>query len=235
VYAYDLLSTIDFLKPSLDIPYCHHERWDGSGYPRGLKGEEIPLSARIFAIVDVWDALRSDRPYRPGWAENDVIDYIREQAGTHFDPKIVELFFKNYHVSGSEQSKATILIVDDEENVTRTLARSLKGEFSVLTANSGSDALDIIRRLKPAVVLTDVRMPDLNGVVLLKRTRSINPETIGILISAYSDVDALTAAINLTNVRGFIAKPWDHEELSQKIQEAVIQYNETLKRNNGNE
>src|SRR4030095_309227 len=64
VYAYELLLPIEYLQPSLDIPYCHHEKWDGSGYPRGLKGEQIPLAARLFAVIDVWDALRSDRPYR---------------------------------------------------------------------------------------------------------------------------------------------------------------------------
>jgi response regulator RpfG family c-di-GMP phosphodiesterase len=92
VYAYDLLSPIAYLKPALDIPYCHHEKWDGSGYPRGLKEEQIPLAARIFAVVDVYDALRSDRPYRGAWPEDKVRQYIREQSGKHFDPQIVELF-----------------------------------------------------------------------------------------------------------------------------------------------
>ncbi|HRQ22673.1 MAG TPA: HD domain-containing phosphohydrolase, partial [Anaerolineales bacterium] len=81
------------LRPALDIPYCHHEKWDGSGYPRGLKGEEIPLSARIFAVADVWDALTSHRPYRPAWNKDEALDYIRNQAGKHFDPKVVEAFF----------------------------------------------------------------------------------------------------------------------------------------------
>ena len=92
ILAYEMLQPIDYLKPSLHIPYCHHEKWDGTGYPRGLKGEEIPLEARIFAIVDVWDALRSDRPYRVAWPDEQVINYIREQSGRHFDPKIVEIF-----------------------------------------------------------------------------------------------------------------------------------------------
>jgi response regulator RpfG family c-di-GMP phosphodiesterase/PAS domain-containing protein len=92
VYAYDLLSPIAYLKPALDIPYCHHEKWDGSGYPRGLKEEQIPLAARIFAVVDVYDALRSDRPYRRAWPEDKVRQYICEQSGKHFDPQIVELF-----------------------------------------------------------------------------------------------------------------------------------------------
>jgi PAS domain S-box-containing protein len=93
-YAYDLLKPISFLTPALDIPYCHHEKWDGTGYPRGLKGKEIPLVARLFAIVDVWDALTSDRPYRPAWSEQEALIYIREQSGKYFDPQVVEAFLK---------------------------------------------------------------------------------------------------------------------------------------------
>jgi putative two-component system response regulator len=94
VYAYEWLSGIDFLEKALDIPYCHHEKWDGSGYPRKLKGEEIPLAARLFAIIDVWDALTSDRPYRAAMPEDEVREYVRAQSGSHFDPQIVEVFIK---------------------------------------------------------------------------------------------------------------------------------------------
>jgi putative two-component system response regulator len=93
-FAYDMLASIEYLRPALVIPYNHHEKWDGAGYPRGLKGEEIPLSARLFAIADVWDALTSDRPYRPAWSQEQALAYIREQSGKHFDPRVVELFFK---------------------------------------------------------------------------------------------------------------------------------------------
>ncbi len=93
-YAHRMLSPIVYLRPALDIPYCHHERWDGTGYPRGLKGEEIPLSARIFSIVDVWDALLSNRPYRRGCTEESVLEYIRKHAGTSFDPRLVEAFLE---------------------------------------------------------------------------------------------------------------------------------------------
>ncbi|MBN8580575.1 MAG: tetratricopeptide repeat protein [Anaerolineae bacterium] len=92
-FACEMLADIEYLKPALDIPYCHHEKWDGSGYPQGLRGEQIPLVARLFAVVDVWDALRSDRPYRKGWSDEKVYDYIRSLSGTHFDPKAVEAFF----------------------------------------------------------------------------------------------------------------------------------------------
>ncbi len=94
VLAFDMLSQIDFLKPALDIPYCHHEKWNGTGYPRALKGEEIPLQARIFAVVDVWDALRSDRIYRKGWSIQQAMEYIRAQAGKHFDPRVAQMFLK---------------------------------------------------------------------------------------------------------------------------------------------
>ncbi|MDP1713827.1 MAG: PAS domain S-box protein [Anaerolineales bacterium] len=91
-FAHELLLPIAYLRPALDIPYCHHEKWDGTGYPRGLKGEQIPLAARLFAIVDVWDALRSDRPYRQGWPNEKAINHIKSLSGTHFDPKAVDLF-----------------------------------------------------------------------------------------------------------------------------------------------
>ncbi|HEX9333330.1 MAG TPA: HD domain-containing phosphohydrolase, partial [Anaerolineales bacterium] len=94
VYAYNLLSPISYLRGALDIPYCHHEHWDGSGYPRGLKSEQIPLSARVFSVIDIWDALLSDRPYRKAWPREKVIDYIHDVAGTILDPSIVEIFFK---------------------------------------------------------------------------------------------------------------------------------------------
>jgi PAS domain S-box-containing protein/putative nucleotidyltransferase with HDIG domain len=92
--AYEMLLPIRYLQGALDIPYCHHEKWDGSGYPRGLKGEQIPLSARIFAVVDVWDALISDRPYRPAWSKEKAREHIQSGGGTHFDPQVLDAFLK---------------------------------------------------------------------------------------------------------------------------------------------
>ena len=91
-FAYEMLSSIRYLQPALDIPYCHHEKWDGTGYPRGLKGEEIPLAARIFAVADVWDSITSDRPYRKGWSKKEALEYIKEQSGKYFDPEVVQEF-----------------------------------------------------------------------------------------------------------------------------------------------
>jgi HD-GYP domain-containing protein (c-di-GMP phosphodiesterase class II) len=90
--AYELLYPIEYLRPALEIPLYHHEKFDGTGYPDGLKGNEIPLPARIFTVVDVWDALTSDRPYRKAWTSKKSLDYIKKQSGKHFDPDVVKVF-----------------------------------------------------------------------------------------------------------------------------------------------
>ncbi|MEN6522530.1 MAG: HD domain-containing phosphohydrolase [Anaerolineaceae bacterium] len=94
VYAFQMLSPIKYLQLATDIPYCHHERWDGSGYPRGLSGDTIPLAARLFSVIDVWDALTSNRPYRPAWSKERALEYIEMNSGIQFDPFAVNLFFQ---------------------------------------------------------------------------------------------------------------------------------------------
>ncbi len=100
VYAYEWLKHIEFLRPALEIPYSHHERWDGTGYPRGLKGEAIPLAARIFAVVDAWDAMTSDRPYRKALSREQAVEELKRGAGTQFDPRIVEAFLQMLQEEG---------------------------------------------------------------------------------------------------------------------------------------
>jgi PAS domain S-box-containing protein/putative nucleotidyltransferase with HDIG domain len=101
-FARDLLSSIDFLTPALEIPYCHHEKWDGSGYPCGLAGESIPLPARLFAVVDVWDALASHRPYKDPWPADRIHEHIHALAGSHFDPQAVSVFERAVSLSAEE-------------------------------------------------------------------------------------------------------------------------------------
>jgi PAS domain S-box-containing protein/putative nucleotidyltransferase with HDIG domain len=108
-YAYEMLSLVNYLRPALPIPYCHHEKWDGTGYPRGLREEAIPLAARLFAVVDVWDALRSERPYRKAWPDDKVRAHLAEQAGKHFDPQVLAMFIK---------------VLDQEESVDSAPVRS---------------------------------------------------------------------------------------------------------------
>jgi response regulator RpfG family c-di-GMP phosphodiesterase len=223
VYAYDLLAPISYLRPVLDIPHYHHERWDGTGYPHGLKGEQIPLAARIFAVIDVWDALRFDRPYRKGWPEARVREHVRELAGTHFDPRGVEVFLK--HVVPEESTTTSaILVVDDEEGITQSLSRGLGDLFTVFTANSGEEALAIITREPIAVILTDQRMPGLSGVQFLEQAKRIRPAALGMLSSGYFDQQALDAALNLGTVRGYLHKPWRLAEVRRRVAEVVQHY-----------
>lgn len=95
-YAYQWLAPIEYLRPALDIPYCHHEKWNGSGYPRGLRGEQIPLAARMFALIDVWDALLSERPYKQAWSVDQAAQYIHSQKNIHFDPMIADIFLETF-------------------------------------------------------------------------------------------------------------------------------------------
>ncbi|MGD2080992.1 MAG: PAS domain S-box protein [Nitrospirota bacterium] len=101
-FAFELLSPIEYLKDAVHIPYCHHEKWNGTGYPRGLKEEAIPIEARIFAVVDIWDALNSDRPYRPKWEKVRILEYLKTLSGTELDSKVVEMFIKNSEVIAPE-------------------------------------------------------------------------------------------------------------------------------------
>lgn len=105
-YAYDLLWPIEYLRPALEIPYCHHERWDGKGYPRGLKGQEIPLAARIFSVIDVWDALRSERPYKHAFSYEESVSIIRTSSGTQFDPQVVRVFLEEIVQQAETELKA---------------------------------------------------------------------------------------------------------------------------------
>ena len=95
--AYEMLVQVDILRPAINIPYFHHEKWDGTGYPRGMKGEQIPLPARIFTLVDVYDAMISDRPYRKARSKGEAVQYIHDESGRHFDPIVVDLFMEHWH------------------------------------------------------------------------------------------------------------------------------------------
>jgi len=150
VHARQMLEPIGFLRPSLDIPYCHHEKWDGTGYPNGLAGGQIPLAARVFAVVDVWDALRSARPYHAAWTERDALKYVREQAGKHFDPEVAGLFLRldreTPRGAGAEADvvMATVLIVDDRSANREFLTTLLGyGGHRLLEAADGAEGLAV--------------------------------------------------------------------------------------------
>ena len=179
-HAVELLSPIEYLKPALDIPAYHHERWDGTGYPQGLKGEEIPLAARIFAVADVWDALVHARPYRKAWSVIEVTRHLESLAGSHLDPHIAEVFLTLVREGKidpasdlREREPITLLVVDDTESNLRLIKRWLERDgYRVLTAKNGTEALAAIEQELPDVVVLDVMMPGPSGLQVCEAIKS---------------------------------------------------------------
>jgi len=183
VYAHELLFPIRFLQPALDIPYCHHEKWDGSGYPRGLRGEQIPLAARLFAVVDIWDAVRSGRPYRKAWSKKKALEHIKSLSGSHLDPKVVELFLglinDIFNLSKTEAGKLDLnldtFFADDLCRSSLSFVKELANKKSItLEFHSDPPKLALIadpRRLKQILVnllSNAVKFTPANGLVQLE-------------------------------------------------------------------
>ena len=170
-HAVELLKPIEYLQPALDIPAYHHERWDGTGYPHGLKGEAIPLAARMFAVADVWDALVNARPYREAWSVTEVTRHLESLAGSHLDPSIVDVFLKMVRDGkvdsgdATQTEPATLLVVDDSRSNLDLIKRWLERDgYRVVTAESGREALASIEKKLPDLVIVDVRMAPPNGI-----------------------------------------------------------------------
>jgi len=235
VYAMDLLAPIDYLRPTLDIPYCHHEKWDGTGYPRGLKGEAIPLAARIFAAVDIWDAIRSNRPYREAWPEDRARAYLASLAGTHLDPMVVHAFLELLATlkqadeslpagqSDAAPAAGRILVVDDYPNNVELLRRWLTRDgHTVLTATTGGAALQMVADHHPDVVVLDIEIPEPDGFTVCRQINT-NPATSHIPVIFLSGLEPAANEIALRDLRveHHLMKPVDPFELKTLIQRVL--------------
>lgn len=167
-HAVELLSPIEYLRPALDIPAYHHERWDGTGYPHGLAGEAIPLAARIFAVADVWDALAHARPYRKAWSVLEVTRHLESLAGSHLDPHIVDLFLRLIREGkidpddGAEKTEpATLLVIDGALSNMLLVRRWLERDgYRVVTAAAGDDVVALAAQEQPDLIVLDVSGPE---------------------------------------------------------------------------
>jgi putative nucleotidyltransferase with HDIG domain len=236
-YALELLAPIEYLRAALDIPYCHHEKWDGTGYPRGLKGKEIPVAARIFAAVDIWDAVRSARPYRPAWPEQQAREHLASLAGTHLDPKVAKIFLQMLAAPEGPEgalgvgagdvddhpASGTILVVDDYAPNVALLQRWLtKVGYDVLTADSGDAALVAVALHRPDLVLLDVEIPDPNGFAVCRRLKQ-DPATSQIPVIFLSGLDPSTSETRTELLRAddYLVKPVDAFELRGRIRQVL--------------
>ena len=233
--ARQLLARIDYLAPAMDIPYCHHEKWDGTGYPRGLKGEEIPLAARLFAVVDVWDAIRSERPYSGAWSNEQSLAYLKSISGTHLDPDVTEAFIELLASldgtspvdanggPGIDQAGVRILIVDDYQPSVDLLSRWLTLDgYEVLTAGSGDAALDAVATHRPDLVLLDIDIPEPNGFVVCQRIKR-DPDTSGIPVIFMSGLEPITTEISARQLGAadYLPKPVDAYALRIRIRRVL--------------
>jgi len=244
--ARQLLEPIAYLAPAIDIPYCHHEKWDGTGYPQGLKGEAIPLAARIFAVADVWDAIRSDRPYRRGWPADRALQYIRTIAGTHLDPTVVDAFVQligeeasartrqgdpGAERASSEQvrrpeeipepadrPRAVILLVDDDPGV-RAAARQIleAGRYEVVEAANGFEGLAALEAGRTVdLLIADVKMPEMSGDEMVRLLRTQHPRLKVLYVTGH--VDRLFVGRQfLWEEEAFLEKPFTPEGLLEAV------------------
>jgi putative two-component system response regulator len=231
-YALELLGPIAYLGPAIDIPYCHHEKWDGTGYPRGLKGEQIPLAARVFAIADIWDAVRSDRPYRPAWSVERAREHVLSLAGSHLDPQVVSAFMKMSEMSepvsppsgsitapGARQTGTTILVVDDLPANRDLLARWLVSEgYDVRTAESGESALAAVAQRHPDLILLDIGIPRPDGCTVCQRLKqSAATQHMPIILMTGEGRAAHEVRARDLRADGYFTKPFDLGVLSAHI------------------
>jgi putative two-component system response regulator len=231
VFAQQLLAPIEYLRPALDIPYCHHEKWDGTGYPRGLAGERIPLAARLFAAVDIWDALRSDRPYRAAWTAERTRAHLASLAGSHLDPAVVTAFLEmlDEHAgttltaaatasTASAAPSARILVVDDYAANVKLLKRLLGGEgYEVVTASTGREALAAAATCRPDLVLLDILIPEPDGVTVCRALKA-DAATASIPVIFMSGMEVGSREADARKLADdYIAKPIDVYELRARV------------------
>lgn len=235
-YAQEWLAPVEYLRPALDIPYCHHEKWDGTGYPRGLKSEGIPLAARMFAAVDIWDAVRSDRPYRSAWPDQRAREYLASLAGTHLDPKVVTGFLEllaSLEASGQAGEGAAdvgarrkggkILVVDDYQANVELLKRWLASDgYDVLTAGSGEAALAAAVQHHPDLVLLDIMIPEPDGFTVCRRLKH-DPATSQIPVIFMSGLEPSTNEMGARHLGAddYLTKPVDAYELRVRIRRVL--------------
>ncbi len=234
VFAQQLLAPIEYLRPALDIPYCHHEKWDGTGYPRGLSGDAIPLAARIFAAVDIWDALRSDRPYRAAWTAERTREHLASLSGTHLDPAVVTAFLQMLDdgsgigaapiaASVAQPAPVTrILVVDDYAANVKLLKRLLAGEgYDVETASTGREALAAAAAQRFDLVLLDILIPEPDGVTVC-RTLKADAATAAIPVMFMSGMEVGSREADARQLADdYIAKPIDLYELRVRVRDLL--------------
>jgi response regulator RpfG family c-di-GMP phosphodiesterase len=231
--GYQLLagSTAPVLRMAASIALGHHEWWDGSGYPQGLRGEDIPLEARIVAVTDVFDALTSQRLYRPALSAGDAIEAMIELRGQQFEPRLLDVFvglldetaaIRAAYPDGTSEARIRVLVVDNNKISVQSLTRMLGAEESITvvgTALSAAEAKKVAVAREPDVVLMDLGLPDSRGVTAIQAIKALVPGAQIVALTDHTDHQALMRAIG-AGCAGFVAKTATIEPLVEAIHSA---------------
>lgn len=221
IVALKMMEDSPYLASFIDIPASHHERWDGKGYPRGLKQDEIPLAARMYAIVDSWDALTNDRPFRKAMPREEAINALKQSRGSQFDPSLLDEFLTMLdEKETSLEGKDLILIVDDEPYLRLALKDFFISEgFDCRFAASGKEALMLLESITPSLIISDIMMPSMNGFDFRKSLQLISDE-LGeipfIFLSAKTSSQDKSEGYGLT-IDDYVTKPFEPQELLLKV------------------
>lgn len=233
VIARKMMEDSPYLAPFIDIPLHHHERWDGKGYPNGLKKENIPLGARIFSIVDSWEALTNDRPFRKALMRENAISILKESRGSQFDPDLLDQFISMLEEKeSSTDGKELILVVDDEPYLRLALKDFFTAEgFECKVAGSGKEALSLLETVTPSLIISDIMMPSMNGFDFRKSLQLISDE-LGeipfIFLSAKTSAQDKTEGYDLA-IDDYVTKPFEPQELLQKVK-AILRRSNSSRR-----
>ncbi len=231
--AFKMLADNKFLSKYVAIPLGHHERWDGQGYPNGKKGMEIPIEAQLFSVVDAWDVMTNDQPYRKSLSKEQAADFLRSGKGSQFSAKIVDVFLELIQNILPESSHPSqILVVDDEPNLLLGLSSLLEGEgYNVITASNGKDGLAKITEKEPDLILCDIMMPRMNGFEFrqaLNRVSDTAADIPFIFLTARTSIEDKKTGYAL-KADDYICKPFIPEELVEKVK-AVLRRKETIQK-----
>ena len=233
ILGYEITSKIDHLKTASLFIRQHHERWDGTGYPDGLSGEDIHICSQIIGIADTFDAMTTDRPYRKALEIEDAKKILLDCKGKQFDPHLVDVFISHLEERESEDMISVskedlkshppnILIVDDEWRVIKSISRSLfDGNYHLLTAESGKEGLELIRKSGADLIISDHLMPEMTGVEFLKKAKKLSPDSLRIMLTGYADINVAVKAINEAGIYKLLLKPCSDHELKSTIRSAL--------------
>jgi putative two-component system response regulator len=231
--GYQLLAgaSSPLVRRAADVAHCHHEWWDGGGYPRGLSGEEIPADARVAAVTDVFDALTSDRVYRPGLPVDEALSMMQELRGRQFEPRLIDAFVETMpdvlavrrrFPDRPDETRIRVLVVDDHAMFVESLARLLGGAPDVTVVGEAASVAEAVAKAgayQPDVVLMDFELPDGTGVDALHRVKGVSPGSRVVMLTGRTDRSALTRALD-AGCAGFVTKLQASEQLLDAIRAA---------------